>query len=99
MAGKTFPAVVTDGQLRHKQSLEAFEGQEVYVTLVAKPFSASPCQRTGPVRDDELPGGMDVEHDLYVKIPLTGEVVPEALVVEGPSIRPCIILPEDSPDE
>jgi hypothetical protein len=99
MARKIFPAVVSDGKLRHDQSLEAFEGQEVYVTLIAKPLSASPSPRTSPVWEVEPPVGMDVEHEICVKARLAGEVVLDALVVEGSSMKPCIILPEDSPDE
>jgi hypothetical protein len=42
---------------------------------------------------------MAVETEVFVKMPFPGDVLQDAVVVEGESIRPCIILPEELPDE
>jgi hypothetical protein len=42
---------------------------------------------------------MAVETDLYVKMPFPGEVLRNAVLVEGAGIRPCLILPEELPDD
>ena len=50
-------------------------------------------------REAEPPEWMAVETDIYVKMPFPGELLKDAVIVEGEPMRPCIILPEESPDE
>lgn len=99
MVVKTFPALVADGHLQHDESLAAFEGQQVQVTVVARTSSApqpTPAEESdGPVPPDWL----DVEKDVYVKMPFPSAILKDMTVVEGSPLRPCIILPEDLPDE
>ena len=42
MTAKTFSAQVVGGQLRHQESLDAFEGREVRVTIAAPSLVLSP---------------------------------------------------------
>ena len=99
MVAKTFSAEVVSGQLRYQESLNAFEGQAVEVTVVAQARLGS---RSAPLTDSggaEPPDWMAVETNLFVKMPFSSEVLQDADVVEGEPIRPCIILPEESTDE
>jgi hypothetical protein len=41
---------------------------------------------------------MAVESNVYVELPFPGEVLQDAVIVEGQPLRPCIILPEELPD-
>jgi hypothetical protein len=99
MVGKTFSAHVTGGQLCHQEPLDRFEGQDVYVTVVPRSSLSTPLPPPAGSSSDEPPAWMAVETDLYVKMPFPGEVLRDAVVVEGTGIRPCLILPEDLPDE
>ena len=49
--------------------------------------------------DVEPPGWMAVETDIYVKMPFPGELLKNAVIVPGEPLRPCIILPEETPNE
>lgn len=99
MLTKTFEARVEKGLLQHRESLRAFEGQQVYVTLIAP--AAPQTQPEGKARlpAEEPPAELDVEKDVYVQVPLPGEVLKDAVVVEGSPLRPCLIFPEELPDE
>jgi hypothetical protein len=48
---------------------------------------------------DEPPEGMDVEKDVYVKMPFPSEVLKGVRVMDGGPMEPCIILPEELSDE
>lgn len=99
MAAKTFSAQVVSGRLRYQESLDVFEGQDVRVTVVEQSRPGShPAPLTGS-GEREPPDWMAVESNLYVKMPFPGEVLQDVVIVEGQPIRPCIILPEELPDE
>jgi hypothetical protein len=85
MMTKMFEARVVNGRLQHGESLDAFEGRQVRVTLEAAP--------------DEGRAPVAVEHDIHVRLPFPGEPLPAARVIEGGPLRPCLVLPEDLPDE
>ena len=98
MVAKTFSAQVVRGQLRYQESLAAFEGQEVRVTVAP----SLPLSQSAPLVDSsdaEPPGWMAVETDIYVKVPFPSEALKNAVLVEGEPIRPCVILPEELLDE
>lgn len=99
MVTKTFPARVANGRLQYDESLAAFEGQQVHITLLA----SEPPQRTRStgerLLDEAAPEGMDVEKDIYVPMALTGEVLRNPVVLEGGPLKPCLVIPEELPDE
>jgi hypothetical protein len=97
MTTKTFAARVVNGQLLHSESLEAFEGYQVRVTLSGPVVSPPP--QPGETPEPEPPGWMDVEKDIYVPMPLEGEILKDAIVVEGGPLQPCIVVPEELPDD
>ena len=99
MVAKTFSAQVVGGQLLHQESLDAFEGREVRVTVAAPSSVLSPSAPSMDSREAEPPEWMAVETDIYVKMPFPGELLKDAVIVEGEPMRPCVILPEESPDE
>jgi hypothetical protein len=99
MVAKTFSAQVVAGQLRHQESLDAFEGQEVRVTVAAPSLPASDATLPMDSRDTEPPEWMAVETEVYVKMPFPGEVLKNAVIVDGEPMRPCVILPQESLDE
>jgi hypothetical protein len=76
--------------LRHQESLTAFEGQQVQVTVAAQSPTPSPGvpEQAGV---EEPPEWLDVEKDVYVKMPLQGDVLHHAVVVEGGPLRPTLI--------
>ncbi len=92
MIAKTIEGQVENGQLHHTDSLDAFEGQRVSVTVQAQ---------TGPPAepgDEEVPEGIDLERDISVKMPLQLTILQDVeVIVRGP-MQPCIILPEELPD-
>ena len=99
----TIPAQVVNGHLQHETSLAELEGQRVLATLTVIPSSNGNGAAPTPAKDDkdfdpEPPEWLDVEHDLYFPITVPTESLGKVnvRVEEG---RPCIILPEELPDE
>ena len=100
MVAKTFSARVVGGQLCYQEPLDAFEGQTVRVTVAgAASFSPPQSARAAESGDGEPPEWMAVEADVYAKMPFSGEVLKEVVIVEGGPLRPSLIFPEDLPDE
>lgn len=98
MQATTFEARVVNGQLQYQTPLDALEGHQVRVTVdVLAPNGGMPDASRPPT--DEVPGDLDVEKDVYVKMPFKSAVLKDAVVVEGGPMNPCIILPEELPDE
>ena len=105
MTHMTIPAQVVNGHLQHERSLPELEGQRVIATLTLVGVDSkngvsekSPPQEEIADFDPEPPPWLEVEKDLY--FPMT---VPEILlgkvklkIEEG---TPCIILPEELPDD
>jgi hypothetical protein len=105
MVTKTFEARVVNGQLQHDQALDAFEGQQVRITLVA-PASAPPNGQeksllNGPEEPPEVepPEWLDVEKDVYVRMPGKVEILENVTLVDCGPGRPSLIFPEELPDE
>ena len=101
----TIPAQVVNGHLQHEQSLVEFEGQRVIATLRSVPeHSANGIPEKAALQepsadfDPEPPPWLEVENDVY--FPMT---VPEILLgkvkLKVEAGKPCIILPEELPDE
>jgi hypothetical protein len=101
----TIAAQVVNGHLQHEQSLAELEGQRVTLTVVPSgPASGNGATQPTPQAvekaefDPEPPPWLDVEHDVYFPIK-----VPRQLLEKKPVIvrrgKPCIILPEELPDD
>ncbi|MCY2993135.1 MAG: hypothetical protein NTY19_35415 [Planctomycetota bacterium] len=93
MSVKAFPALVTHGQLRFCESLADLEGQEVLVTL-------APAADRGPTKesaDSCPPNWLDVEQEAVFRMPFQWESI-RGHAVDGGSIAPSVILPEELPD-
>lgn len=101
----TIPAQVVNGHLQHERSLPEFEGQRVIATLtvVAEDSKNGASEKAPPQEpsaefDPEPPPWLEVEHDLYfpMTVPSISLGKVKVNVEEG---KPCIILPEELPDE
>ncbi len=96
MIHRAFPAEVTNGQLRFQASLTDLEGRRVMVVLddCVSPSSQWPRLTPGPMSDTET----DVEHEIDFQRPFRWETLAVA-VSDGGKLAPCLILPEDDPNE
>jgi hypothetical protein len=96
----TFDACVVNGQLQFQAPLDALEGQRVRVTLdvIGDPTPQTPSEAP-PSEDPEPPEGMDVEKDIYVKMPRKVEILKGVKVVDKGPKQPSVILPEELPDD
>ena len=96
MVRRAFPAEVTNGQLRFQESLVDLEGRRVMVVLDDLPTKVEGLPRLtpDPVQFDD----MDIEQDVSFRMPFRWEKV-TATVKDGGPLRPCVILPEELPDE
>lgn len=101
----TIPAQVVNGHLQHERSLPEFEGQRVIATLtvVAEDSKNGASEKAPPQElsadfDPEPPPWLEVEHDLY--FPMTAPSISLGIVkIKVEEGKPCIILPEELPDE
>ena len=101
----TIPAQVVNGHLQHERSLPEYEGQRVIATLtvVAEDSNSSASEKAPPreliaVFAPEPPTWLEVEHDLY--FPMTVPSVSLGIMkIKVEAGKPCIILPEELPDE
>jgi hypothetical protein len=93
MSVKAFPALVAHGQLHFHESLADLEGQEVVVSLA--PATETPSSKQPA--DSGSPDWLDVEQELVFRMPFRWEPIP-VHAVDGGSISPSVILPEESPD-
>ena len=97
MARRTFSAEVTNGQLRFQESLVDLEGRRVLVVLDDFPTKVEnrPRLTPDPVQIDDL----DIEQDVPpFQRPFRWEAV-NAVVKDSGPLRPCLILPEELPDD
>lgn len=92
MSEITIHAEVVNGQLRHESNLSELEGCRVVATLT--PEAAGNAGDFDP----DLPEGMDVEKNLHfpMRVPSMSLGKLKVHVTMG---KPCIILPEELPDE
>jgi hypothetical protein len=95
MTSITFESVVRNGQLTHGESLAPFEGKRVYVTVIAPQSPPSPSNG----HEDEGAEGLDVEKDLYAPMKPQTQRRADMRIVNTQQGKPCIILPEELPDE
>ena len=80
--------------------LDAFEGQALRLTVEVIQQSAE--NSPGGIDQspsDEPPEWMDVEKDIYVKMPRKTKILKVVEIVEGGPLQPCIILPDPLPDD
>jgi hypothetical protein len=94
MTTTTFEARVVNGQLQYRAPLDAFEGRQVRVTL---DVLGEPSPQEAP--SDEPPEWLDVEKDVYIKMPRQVEILKDVKIVEKGPRQPRLILPEELPDE
>lgn len=87
----TFEAQIIGGQLVPGELLKAFEGQRVQVTVSAPEAARSQSSDSDP----EPPEDMDVEKDVYVRMPLPSKDAPNLTLVRGEALKPCLIFPEE----
>jgi hypothetical protein len=99
----TIPAQVVNGHLQHEQSLPELEGQRVIATLTLVPTESAngkkPAETVENAEfDPEPPPWLEVENDVYfpMKRPARRLGKVKVRVVRG---KPCIILPEELPDD
>ena len=77
MTTSSFDARIFNGQLVPAEPLRAFEGREVHIVVSVAPT-------TGTNGEPEPPDDMDIEKDVYVRIPLASQLMSDAVVVAGP---------------
>jgi len=93
MSVKAFPALVTHGQLRFRESLADLEGQAVLVTL-------APTADRGPTEqpaDSCPPDWLEVEQNAVFHMPFRWEAI-QGQAVDSGAMAPSMILPEELPD-
>ena len=84
---RTFGAVVVDGQLHHEESLLPWEGKAVQVTVQL------------PTNEQDSGDDVDVEKDVYLKMPVSHSRVQPKAVRDVGHAKPSIFLPEGLEDE
>lgn len=99
MISHSFEARIVNGQVVPGEALMAFEGQQVRLTVSAMPSLAPACLSVDADEVPESPEDLDVEKDVYVPMPFHREVLPNTTITTETALQPCLILPEDLPDE
>ncbi len=102
----TVSAQVVNGHLQHEKNLAELEGKHVLATLAVVPKEGangasspvSPKPEKSAELDPEPPEWLEIEKDLYfpITVPSISLGNVKIRVERG---EPCIILPEDLPDE
>lgn len=93
MSVKAFPALVSHGQLHFHESLADLEGQDVVVSVAPVTERKPPEQP----EDSRPPDWLDVEQEAVFRMPFQWGTIP-VHAVDGGSIAPSVILPEELPD-
>jgi hypothetical protein len=94
MVSMTFQGLVTNGQLKHHESLTPFGGRRVYVTVIAPTAETAEL----PPRTDEPPPDLDVETDVFVRMEPRSKTLLDVPVVDAGAATPRVILPGELPD-
>ena len=84
---KSFDAVIAEGRIEHGENLRPWEGKEVQVTVLLL---------SG---EDEPPDDIDIEKDVYVKMPVKASVIQRIKIRDIGPAMPSFILPEGIEDE
>jgi hypothetical protein len=107
MTHKTISAQVIHGHLQHEESLGELEGQHVLAMLTVVPSTSA--------REDQVESStnnlgedldldpstlawLDIENDIYFPI-VPPEILLEKVEIKIEPGQPCIILPEELPDD
>lgn len=108
MSEVTIPGQIVNGHLQHERSLTELEGQQVIATLTVVPTVAGngkeatappPETHTEEARfDPEPPPWLEIEHDLYFRVTRPAKRLGKVKVTVRRG-KPCIILPEELPDD
>ena len=91
MTASSFDAQIVNGQLVPAEPLRPFEGRQVHVVVSVR---ALPVEEA-----TEPPEDMDVEKDVYVRLPLLSKAIGNPIIANEAKLKPCLILPEDLPDD
>ena len=83
---RSFDAVITDGQIHLEANLLPWEGEQVQVTVHFSARGIAPSSE------------FDVEHDVYVKMPVKTTVIGSGKIRDIGSAKPSFILPEGFED-
>lgn len=102
-AARTFEATVSGGRLEH-ESLRELEGARVHVQVTVEraelESSAADPESAAPAEEElQPPEWLDVEVDLYVRMPVEEVILKDVKVIDEGPAPPCIILPEVLPDD
>jgi hypothetical protein len=92
----SFEAEVVNGHLRHEELPTDLEGQKVQVSLTARVPAAAEAL---PAADAEPPAWLNVEKDIYVPLAGKVDVLSGVRVIDKGRGTPCIVVPEELPDE
>jgi hypothetical protein len=84
---KSFDAVITDGRIQHEENLRPWEGEEVRVTVHFR------------IREIAQPDGLDIERDVYLKMPVKTTIVGTNKIRDIGAAKPSVILPEGIEDD
>ena len=98
MQTRTFAAQVRQGRLEYSESLQDWEGQQVAVTILGLAKGDGMTAPNGAVNSDDNTSGLDVEIDVWQPMRVKGEILYPVEIITEPG-RPCIILPEELPDD
>src|SRR2546426_664470 len=99
MLSHSFEARIVNGQLVPAEVLKAFEGQQVHITVSVPAKIAEHASSVSANDGREPPEDLDVEKDVYVRMPLQNKAIPNPAIVKKNDLKPCLILPEGLPDE
>ncbi len=76
------------------------EGTRVEVVIRPSSAQVAPATEGLPdLSDIEPPDDLDVEKDIYVRMPRRYEKIEGAIIREGTGLKPTLIFPEELPDE
>jgi hypothetical protein len=101
----TIPAQVVNGHLQHEKNLAELEGQHVVATLTVVPTDGANGTTALPPKPDksenfdpEPPPWLEIENDVYFPISVPAKSLGKVKIRKRRG-KPCIILPEELPDE
>jgi hypothetical protein len=83
----SFDAVITEGRIQHQENLRPWEGKSVQVTVHVR------------LAEDAPPADLDVEKDVYRKMPVKSTVIGSSKIRDIGPAKPSLILPEGTEDE
>ena len=101
----TIPAQVVNGHLQHEKNLAELEGRNVLAMLTVVPKDSpngtgatDQLPRRSAEFDPEPPSWLEVEQDLYFPMKRPAKRLGKVKIRKRRG-KPCIILPEELPNE